>query len=215
MRRYRKVEIIEQRLPGDTDDDLQRRIERLDRFDARQEPYVALNESKWWWILELLPVPKIAQREPDRSSPKTERSPNAGAPRTVNCQKLTYPIRLHCSVFTHINDNPEYKPAAEWFSWPDDEWPEVEEGTMSSIMADGDDESEAVRKRLRMSWREPTVENLFTKLARVPTKVWVVIFTSVLPTVGVVLVTVTKGPLAMGELQVNPSGQQVLGRSEG
>ncbi|CAE6435917.1 unnamed protein product [Rhizoctonia solani] len=154
MRRYRNVKILEQRRPGLTDDEIQELIAELDDFDVVQRPWIALEKSLFWWILDCLPVPKLSQIDSIRSNPKTVRSPNMGSARFVNRQKDTDPIRLHASVYSHIKSDPNYIPAAEWYNWPKGEWPDIEGGTMSSMLIEGDEETEDVRQRLIMGWRE-------------------------------------------------------------
>ncbi|CAE6498953.1 unnamed protein product [Rhizoctonia solani] len=135
-----------------TYEELQGRIAELDDFDITHDTYKALDESRWWPILEYLPVPKLSQRESERSNPKTVWSPNMNAARTANRQKPTDLIRLHCSVYRHIktDTNQTYKPAVEWYNWPKDEWPRIEEGIQRSQMSATDPDSEAVRARLTM-----------------------------------------------------------------
>ncbi|KAH7337378.1 hypothetical protein B0J17DRAFT_718148 [Rhizoctonia solani] len=186
MRRYRNVKILEQRRPGLTDDEIQELIAELDNFDVVQQPWIALEKSLFWWFLDCLPVPKLSQVDSIRSNPKTVRSPNMGGARFVNRQESTDPIRLHASVYSHIKSNPTYIPAAEWYNWPEDEWPDIEGGTMSSMLVVDDEETEDVRKRLRMGWRE-SKKGWLAKLHRVPWKVRVIFLASTSTILGVFL----------------------------
>lgn len=157
MRRYRKAGIIEQRLPNEDNTQRQMRVDDLDAFDIISRPYLALNESVAWKILECLPVPKLDQLATTRSQPGTVRMPNVGAPRCINFQDASDPIYIHSSVVnflkTKLAKEREYVPAAMWHGYDKGDWPQVDEG-LSSIIGEDDEDAE-VRKRLKMSWMTP------------------------------------------------------------
>ncbi|ELU36297.1 hypothetical protein AG1IA_09673 [Rhizoctonia solani AG-1 IA] len=43
----------------------------LDTYDSTKEPYEATEDSPWWWLMEVLPLPKPSQRNVDRSVVET------------------------------------------------------------------------------------------------------------------------------------------------
>lgn len=179
MRRYRKAGILEKRLPGEDNTQRQMNIDDLDAFDMIPRPYLALNESVSWKVLEYLPVPKLDQLAKERSQPGTVRMfvglavtaflvvplanichhrPNAGAPRCINYQDQSDPIYIHSSVVnflqTKLAEERNYVPAAIWHGYDKGDWPQIDEG-LSSVITNKDEELVEVRKRLKMSWKTP------------------------------------------------------------
>ncbi|KAF8600606.1 hypothetical protein BDV93DRAFT_608607 [Ceratobasidium sp. AG-I] len=157
MRRYRKALILELRPLNEDTTKLQERVDELDQVDIKPDPYIALDESPWWKVLEYIPVPKLSQIG-ERSHPQTAYSPNAGSARCINYREAD-PIRLHSSVVNSILEDKKYFPAATWCGYEKRSWPEIEEGTMSSIISEGDE----VVKNLKMSWDVPEVQGSWFK----------------------------------------------------
>ncbi|CAE6367702.1 unnamed protein product [Rhizoctonia solani] len=141
IRRYRDFGILEERSATPTE------LQGLDDFDMTQEPYIALDESMFWKVLEWLPVPKVSQRRSRDSQPQNVWSPNRAAPRAVNHQPKDHTdnICLHSSVYRNIQ-NTNYEPAAKWYNWPHNRWPFLADAQAlkSVVMTSTDKESEKV-----------------------------------------------------------------------
>ncbi|KAH7337376.1 hypothetical protein B0J17DRAFT_718146 [Rhizoctonia solani] len=167
MRRYRKHKILEERRPGDEEETYLKDSAALDEVDVLIAPDLMYDEwslKGWgWWVLDKLPVPKLSQETTTSSQPETVWMPNNGAPRVVNLAGPKSNIRLHASVYTHLQkyadrggkDGKGYIPAAAWRGWDRDHWPVIEEGNMPSIMLPNDRDSAPLRKVLDMGWEEP------------------------------------------------------------
>ncbi|KAG8683993.1 hypothetical protein FRC09_015677, partial [Ceratobasidium sp. 395] len=143
MRRYRSAGILEVRDPKKSYDEQQKVVDNLDAIDITPKPYIALDESPSWKLLEYMPVPKLSQTG-NRTHPETAWSPNACAARIVNYNdENSDPIRLHCSVVSFLQTraakDDDYIPAATWHGYGQNTWPEIEEGVMSSIISKTDD----------------------------------------------------------------------------
>ncbi|KAF8697209.1 hypothetical protein RHS03_07791, partial [Rhizoctonia solani] len=69
----------------------------LDTYDSTKEPYEATEDSPWWWLMEVLPLPKPSQRNVDRSVVETTYWPNLKAGRRIGNQPVDQ-IFLHRSA---------------------------------------------------------------------------------------------------------------------
>ncbi|KAH7309394.1 hypothetical protein B0J17DRAFT_725067 [Rhizoctonia solani] len=161
MRRYRKHKILEERRPGDNEDTYLKNSAVLDEVDVIKAPH--LMQDKWslkglgWWILDKLPGPKLSQEI------TAGLLPNNGAPRIINLTSTQGSIRLHASVYTHLQkyaeqggkDGKEYIPAALYRGWKKDNRPSIEEGETPSIMSPSDEDSASLRNVLDMGWEGP------------------------------------------------------------
>ncbi|QRW26414.1 hypothetical protein RhiXN_12075 [Rhizoctonia solani] len=112
---YRRAQILDRPAEGDqekAEQDVTSKRHSLDDFDAQKDPYEATEGSPWWWLLEILPVPKLSQRNKNRSEIGTTYRPNIGAGRWIH----NFPgdsIRLHSSAH-HQKSAKAYTPKAKW-----------------------------------------------------------------------------------------------------
>ncbi|KAF8692340.1 hypothetical protein RHS03_08629, partial [Rhizoctonia solani] len=141
---YRRLRILERCLHGATPEEKGKERDVLDTFDGQKYPYRALMKSLWWWLLEILMVPKLSQLSSNRSKPGTvywyahfattypsvysrelvlwdianisARSPNLGAGRSINNRGDSDNIRLHYSAYSEMTRG--YRPAAKWYLKP-------------------------------------------------------------------------------------------------
>ncbi|QRW26127.1 hypothetical protein RhiXN_11204 [Rhizoctonia solani] len=172
MRHYRKHQILEKRPPGASKTDIQKEIDRLDARDIAQAPSLMYDSGGWkgfgWRMLDKVPVPKLSQITKAGEQPETTWRPNNGAPRIIHLADPRSNIRLHASVYAHLEHPDEakekepYKPAAIWDNWKVGHWPILEEGECKSVTVSGLDET-PFRRAINMSWKPKPEEKSWSE----------------------------------------------------
>ncbi|CCO31973.1 putative protein YEL023C [Rhizoctonia solani AG-1 IB] len=164
MRHYRKHGILEERSPGTSESVIQHQIEALDAHDVEKAPSLMYGEDSWtgfgWRLLDKAPLPKPGQISKGHKWQETDWRPNNGAPRIIHLADPKSQIRLHASVYAHIqnlaDDKKEgtYIPAAIWSGWEDGHWPILEEGHIKSVTLSKSPNDTAFTRALNMDWKE-------------------------------------------------------------